>query len=67
MNWRLTAVKSQVAWAVRSGRREEITDPPPNLSQKAREIKSLDPAQQRKLLREIEGGATCGRAPSSWC
>ena len=54
INRRLSAVKSLIAWAVRNGFREEVLDPPPNLALPPRVIKSLDPARQRKLLKEIE-------------
>jgi integrase/recombinase XerD len=54
INRRLSAVKSLIAWAVRNGSREEVADPPPNLAMPPRVIKSLDPARQRKLLKEIE-------------
>jgi site-specific recombinase XerD len=54
VNRRTSAVKSLLAWAVRCGFREEVLDPPPNLPQPLRVIKSLDPARQRKLLKEIE-------------
>src|SRR4051794_6516701 len=54
INRRLSAVKSLVTWGVRNGFREEVPDPPPNLAMPPRVIKSLDPARQRKLLKEIE-------------
>jgi integrase/recombinase XerC len=53
VNRRLSAVKSLIAWAVRNRYREEVLDAPPNVKQEPRAIKSLDAAQQAKLLKEI--------------